>query len=149
MSEIALHHYGEHDLTKAQKNAEKTAENLKASANNDTKKYSKANRRAHYAQIKALLRETLTNEAVQGFLKIFFASHLAVKLFWTLSLLVANGLCAYLVVQTVLAYFSYGVSTTSRVINENPALFPKITICNNNQFTTAYSVEFIKGRIFC
>ena len=95
--------------------------------------------------ITKLCKESLTNEAVQGFIKIFMASHITVKIFWALSLLVANGLCAYLVIESILAYLSFGVSTSSRFITENPALFPKITICNNNQFTTVYAIEFIRG----
>ena len=36
-------------------------------------------------------------------------------------------------------YFAYKVSTTSRIIYENPTLFPKVTFCNVNWFTTEYA----------
>jgi hypothetical protein len=42
------------------------------------------------------------------------------------------------------SYFSYGVSTTSRTLYETPALFPKVTICNANPFTTEYAAMFVK-----
>jgi len=42
------------------------------------------------------------------------------------------------------SYFSYGVSDTSRTLYETPALFPKVTICNANPFTTRYALEFLR-----
>jgi len=43
-----------------------------------------------------------------------------------------------------LSYLSFGVSTTSRTLYEAPALFPKITICNLNPFTTEYAMEYLR-----
>jgi len=41
-------------------------------------------------------------------------------------------------------YFTFDVSTKTRTYYENPALFPQITICNVNPFTTRYALEFLK-----
>jgi len=43
-----------------------------------------------------------------------------------------------------MSYLSYGVSTTSRSLYETPSVFPKITICNANPFTTRYAINFLK-----
>ena len=80
-------------------------------------------------QIKELIRRELTNEAIQDFFKVFFASHLSIRIFWTISIVIAVGLCSYLVIQSILTYLSYGVNTTTRNIVENPTDFPRITIC--------------------
>jgi hypothetical protein len=79
--------------------------------------------------IKDLLSENLSNEAIQASLKIFFSTHKVIKIFWTLCILVSMGFCAYLVVQSILAYLTFGVITTTTNIVENPTDFPKITIC--------------------
>ena len=79
--------------------------------------------------IKHLISENLSNEAIQASLKIIFSTHKVIKIFWTLCLLVSIGLCAYLVVQSILTYLAFGVITTTTNIVENPKDFPKITIC--------------------
>jgi len=79
--------------------------------------------------IKKILNKDLSNEAVQAFMKVFNSSHKIINIFWTLSVFVLIGLCSYLIIQSILTYLSYGVSTTMINIVENPADFPKITIC--------------------
>ena len=80
-------------------------------------------------QIKQILTKDLSNEAIQSFLKIFFSTHKVIKFFWLLCVLVSMGLCSYLVIQSILSYLSYGVSTSTKNVVENPTDFPKITFC--------------------
>ena len=80
-------------------------------------------------EIRKLFLTTATNEALQGFFKVLFSSKKTIKIFWISSLIVTNGLNAYLIIESILAYLSYDVSTSSKYIAENPTLFPKITIC--------------------
>ena len=44
-----------------------------------------------------------------------------------------------------MTYLTYGVSTTSRTIYETPTLFPKVTFCNYNYFTTKYGYDVIQS----
>ena len=62
-----------------------------------------------------------------------------IKVFLTIFILTSTNFASNLVIQSILTYLSYGVSTTSRIIYENPTLFPKVTFCNVNQFTTEYA----------
>jgi ABC-type multidrug transport system fused ATPase/permease subunit len=80
-------------------------------------------------EIRKLFVTTATNEAVQGIFKVLFSPKKTIKIFWILSLLVTNGLNAYLVIQSILTYLNYGTSTSSKSLAEVPTLFPKITIC--------------------
>ncbi len=80
-------------------------------------------------RIYTLAKKELTNEAIQGLFKIYFSSHILIKIFWTCGIIVSVGLCSFLIVQTIMTYLSFGVNTTLRSITENPADFPKITIC--------------------
>ena len=44
-----------------------------------------------------------------------------------------------------MSYFSYEVTTTTRTVNEMPTLFPQVTICNINQFTTENAYNFLNS----
>ena len=94
--------------------------------------------------IKALMKKNLTNEMASGFMKIFETKQTPIKLFWAISLLLSISLSSYLIVESFISYFNYEVSTTSRTLFETPTLFPKVTICNYNPFTTAYALDFLK-----
>ena len=48
-------------------------------------------------------------------------------------------------IQTLLSYLSYEVITTLRTLLESSTIFPKITFCNLNVFTSEYSVAFLKS----
>jgi hypothetical protein len=86
-------------------------------------------KREQSKRIFGLARKELTNEAIQGLFKIIYSPHVAIKLFWTFSIVVSLGLCSFLVVQTIMTYLNFGVNTTLRNVVENPTDFPKITIC--------------------
>ena len=89
----------------------------------------KTNHREIPNDISQLFIATVTNEALQGFLKVLFSSKKTIKIFWIFSLIITNGLNAYLIIESILTYLSYGVSTSSKSLTEVPTLFPKITIC--------------------
>ena len=96
------------------------------------------------AIIRRMLRSR-RNEAVQGVLKVAHADHMIIKVFWIVALVIASGLCAYLIVESVVTYLEYRVFTTSRTVIETPTEFPKVTICNYNQFSTKYAYELISS----
>ena len=79
--------------------------------------------------IKNLVRKELSNEAIQSLLKIFFSTNIILRLFWIVCVIVSTGLCSYLIVQSIFTYLTFGVTTTTLNIVENPTNFPKITIC--------------------
>ena len=70
--------------------------------------------------IKTLTKETLGNDAAQGLLRIFDTPYTILKIFWLISLLGCGSLCAYLVLQTLIAYLSYPVYTTAATVHESP-----------------------------
>ncbi len=88
------------------------------------------------AKVKNLIKETLYNSAAQAVIKLIETPYYTLKIFLFLCLLVSSGLCSYLIIELILNYYSYGVSTTMRTLYETPATFPKVTICNVNPFTT-------------
>lgn len=55
---------------------------------------------------------------------------------WIIFFMFSSGYCFYLIVQNLISYLNYPSSTDIQVINEIPALFPAISICNFNPFNT-------------
>jgi hypothetical protein len=89
--------------------------------------------------IKNLSKEILCNSLSQAIIKIILTPYLFLKIILLLFVLVSSGLASYLVIQSILVYLRYGVSTTSRTIYETRVLFPKVTFCNFNSFTTQHA----------
>ena len=94
---------------------------------------------------KYILKETLYNSLCQAIIKIVFSPHFILKLFLSLFVIVTSGLASYLAIESIMNYFTYGVTTTSRTVYEAPTLFPKVTYCNANKFTTKYSRKFFQN----
>lgn len=97
--------------------------------------------------IKILLKEVLYNSLSQAIIKIFQTPYIALKVFLIIFVLISSGITSYLVVESCIEYFSYGVSTTSRTLYENPTLFPKVTFCNVNWFTTEYAYNLTQMNV--
>jgi hypothetical protein len=104
-------------------------------------------RKIKIEKIKQLLRDTFhtSNEMAKGLLKVCVTSHLTIKIFWIVCLIAATAMNSYLIIEAFTVYFSFGVSTTARTVFETPALFPKVTFCNKNLFTTKYAYDLLEG----
>ena len=76
--------------------------------------------------------------------KMVNTPYIALKVYLLIFVIISSGLASYLVVESALNYLSYDVITTARTIYETPTLFPQITICNTNMFTTDYAFQIYK-----
>ncbi len=94
--------------------------------------------------IKSLIKDTLYNSFAQAIFKILETQYFSLKGFIFFYITTSSGLCSYLILQLVMNYFNYDVSTTTRTFYEIPSKFPKVTICNTYPFTTQYAAEFLK-----
>ena len=94
--------------------------------------------------IRILIKESLYNSISQAIIKIFQSPYPFIKCYLFVFTCAVTALCSYLVIQSIMTYFSFEVSTTSRTIFETPTLFPKVTICNTNVFTTEYSFKVLE-----
>jgi hypothetical protein len=76
---------------------------------------------------------------------IFHARHCVLRLFLLTFVLVSATFAHYLIISSILDFFTYEVTSSSRTIyEEGTHKFPKITICNVSPFTTEYAVEFLR-----
>ena len=96
-------------------------------------------------QIKGLIKEVLYNSLAQAIIKIVLSPHYILKAFLFICVIVSSAIASYLVVKSVLTYFNYGATTTSRTVYETFSVFPKITICNQNRFTSEYSIKILSN----
>ena len=80
------------------------------------------------------------------FPKVFYKkTHLAIKCVWALIFLLFLTTTFFVLVNIVISYFQYNVVSSISVINERPSLFPVVTICNSNPFTTKEAENLIRN----
>ena len=89
--------------------------------------------------VKSILKDAMQTPSTLAMVNIIFSPYLALKIFAIIFVLASTSLASYLVIDSVLSYFAYGVTSASRTIYETPTLFPKVTFCNLNRFTTEYA----------
>jgi hypothetical protein len=91
--------------------------------------------------LKKLLKETLCNSVAQAILNLIETPHKLLKLFLFTIVTCSTGMAGYMVINSIINYYAYRVVTTSRTYHEIPALFPKVTFCNLNKYTTEYGFK--------
>ena len=58
------------------------------------------------------------------------------RLIWTLVFASFSGMTSLILVNNIIAYFQYNVVSSIKVVSENPTVFPTVTFCDSNPFTT-------------
>ena len=79
--------------------------------------------------------------------KIYRTSSKLLQVFWTTIFLVFTACTCIVVINCLLAYYQYGVVSTIKIIKEVPALFPAVTICDANPFTTKKAEKLLHEQI--
>jgi hypothetical protein len=85
-----------------------------------------------------------TNEFAGRIIKLFRTPLILMRIVLIVFLLFVVGFSSFFTIQSFMNYFNYEVVTTHRIVKEIPVVFPQITICNTNMFTSEYAVEFLK-----
>lgn len=99
------------------------------------------------SQVKSLIRNVLLSSTSHGIPKIIGSQTSSLKILWFFCTIISAGLCCFLIAQNIISYFNYEVTTTFRFKNEISSLFPTITICNINFFTTEYAAKTLLSKI--
>ena len=132
--------FSKHDHHKQyETNSTRTDSELKRSFLNDPPNENVSEIKEKKEARKTILKEVLYNSFAQAVIRSILTPHLILKVFLLLPLVSSSVLAWYLVIKSIITYFTYGVSTTSRSIYETPTLFPKVTFCNLNQYATEYA----------
>ena len=94
-------------------------------------------------EIKELFVDEIQNTTAHGLGNIFRTKNIFIRVMWLVYWLAALGGTTYLMYTGISDYFKYEVNSKSRIVNERPMPFPKVTICNLDQFVTDESVTFL------
>ena len=102
----------------------------------------------HHLSWRKKLHDLLLTSTSHGLPNALRTPHMSMRVMWLLCFVVSTGVCSYLIIKSFLAYLDYEVITKVRVVNEFQSEFPRILICNLNQFTTNKSLEFLSDKRF-
>ena len=83
-----------------------------------------------------------------GYPNIFRTKHTSIKILWAICLVVSISLCLFLLIRGIKAFLEFDVVTSIKTVEERPALFPSITICEINKFKSEDSADLIKEIYF-
>ncbi len=84
------------------------------------------------------------NSDVNGLSKIFKYESILIRFFLFTILLASFCMTAWIMCLSIVAYLQYGVVSQIGVIFEQPAEFPAVNFCDNEQFTTRKGLDFVK-----
>ena len=82
-----------------------------------------------------------TTHGVQKFTK---AQKSHTRVFWIIFIFMALGLCSYVVVNNIIQFMKYDVTTKIRIVDQQSVIFPVISICNMNPLVTPSAGRYIK-----
>ena len=91
--------------------------------------------------IENLIKENLYNSTAQAIVKLYVTRYAVLRVFLLIIVTCSTTMAAYMVINSILIYCQYKVVTKSRTIHEMPTLFPKVTFCNLNKYTTEYGFQ--------
>ena len=92
------------------------------------------------------LKEEASHLDIDGVPNIVRSKSVCAKYLW-LCIVVANtAFGVFLMSQTIGQYKQYEVTTTNRLIQEEQAIFPTVTICNINAISTSFGVGLLTSR---
>lgn len=91
----------------------------------------------------AFKKKMLNRFSGHGLPNVFRTRNVFKQILWTLTWITGLCLSVVLINESINKYFKYEVVTNSRFINEYPILFPKVTFCNIDPFTTNKSIDFL------
>ncbi|RNA43267.1 amiloride-sensitive sodium channel subunit beta [Brachionus plicatilis] len=77
-----------------------------------------------------------------GFPKIIKNENLSLKLIWIIGVCLSIGCCCFFIIDTIINFSKFEVTTLVRHQTQIPLKFPAISICHNEMFLSAQGHEF-------
>ena len=65
------------------------------------------------------------------------------KCFWLVITILSSCVCVVLITQAMIEYLKYSVTTKTRLLQEQQSVFPTVTICQVNPFSTDYATDIM------
>jgi hypothetical protein len=115
--------------------------NLKSSKK---KRLSRMRRSIYSKQGNNIIQEVLSDSTMHGLPNVINSQSLVLKLMWLAFLIASIGFFTKFSYNSVANFLNYEVTTKIRRVYESPTVFPTISICNKNKFTTDFGIDTIK-----
>lgn len=96
-------------------------------------------------EIVDVVRESCEETTAHGVPHIMKRENVCIKAVWIVCFLLSSLGCSYLVYSSIHDYIQWNTVTKLEIVQELPTLFPTVSICNLNSFTTNYSFEFFQS----
>jgi len=96
---------------------------------------------------KEIVHDVLAESTMHGLSKAIKAKHWLLKVTWLAFLATSMGFFAKFSLNSCSNFFDYEVTTKIRRIYESPTIFPTVSICMKNKFTTDFGIDTIKKSI--
>ena len=90
------------------------------------------------------LKDWSVSLGAHGIPRLFKTKSKSIKLMWSIFISISISYCLLNLYRLSKVYKSFDYTSQSEVITEIPTLFPTITICDINPFTTIESMNFIE-----
>ena len=98
-------------------------------------------------------KDSLKNEFIkfslrttcQCYPRIFETNNIHLTWTWSIIFCFFSAATAYLIFKGLSDYFEYEIVSKIQVVYERPSLFPVVTLCDSNQFTSKFSEEFLRN----
>ena len=102
--------------------------------------------KTRFEKVKEIFLEWSNRTDMNCYTKIFIYRHNPLVSFvWILILLVSSVITFWLIAKSVLDYFNYSVVSQIGTGYESKSLFPTVTICDYNPFTTLQAQEMFEN----
>ncbi|RNA10485.1 acid-sensing ion channel 1 isoform X2 [Brachionus plicatilis] len=95
-------------------------------------------------KLKKVTIDTILSSTSHGLPNVFRSTNVVIRIIWISFTLISASYCVFNIINCVIKFFDYEVTTKTRLSNEYMSLFPTVTVCNVNFFTSENAVEFIK-----
>ena len=92
---------------------------------------------------KEKLCELLLASTSHGLPSAVRTKHTSMRVMWLVCFFLSTCVCSYVILTSLFQYLEFAVITKVRVVNEFQSEFPRVLICNANEFTTDYALQFL------
>ncbi len=92
-----------------------------------------------------LAKESMQTFSAHGVPKLVSHNLKSVKIVWLVFLVGSAGICAWFIQKCIANYLSFNVTSRYSVNFKNSLIFPIVSICNTNTFTTVNSTGYLAG----
>jgi hypothetical protein len=96
------------------------------------------------SEFKKVFIENASESTVHSVRQIFTRNSIILRAFWIFGFLGFSAICSMLISKSFISYFQYETVTKIETVYEVPTLFPTVTFCNLNPFTTNESFQYVQ-----